>query len=193
MTLGDPVSQPHVLVVGGPAGTGKSTIAELLSKHFQCPFTEGDLLHSAENVAKMSRGEPLTDDDRWGWLKNLSEVSTAKAFDPSNTSNVSIVSCSMLKKVYRDYIKQVANESQHNGKIVFRFIFLYTSFEELLQRVGQRQNHYMKSDMVKSQYDIMEIPLGDELLSAGGEALSVDTSAKSPDSIYKEIIDNLTM
>ena len=55
-----------VIVVGGPAGTGKTTQGELISKHFQCPFIEGDALHPQENVDKMSQGIPLTDEDRWG-------------------------------------------------------------------------------------------------------------------------------
>lgn len=180
-----------VLVVGGPAGTGKTTIAELLSDRLSSPFIEGDLLHPQVNIDKMSRGEPLNDDDRWGWLKTLSEVSASKAFDPENKSNISVVSCSMLKKIYRDYIKEVATKAQHDKNIEFRFIFLYTSFEELLSRVGKRENHYMKSDMVKSQYDIMEIPQGDELLVNGGESLSVETSGKTPEVIFEGILSDL--
>lgn len=179
----------QVLVVGGPAGTGKTTIAELLSQHLKCLFIEGDQLHPQANIDKMSRGEPLTDDDRWDWLKTLSvEASTKAVNDPSK---LSVVSCSMLKKAYRDHIKQSATHGHENDEITFRFIFLYTTFEELLKRVGQRQNHYMKSDMVKSQYDIMEVPQGAELYANGGEALPVDTTDKSPDAIYEEIVKSL--
>lgn len=179
----------QVLVVGGPAGTGKTTIAELLSQHLKCPFIEGDQLHPQANVDKMSRGEPLTDDDRWDWLKTLSVEAATKAIN--SDSNVAVVSCSMLKKVYRDYIKTSASSGHKDADISFRFIFLYTSFDELLKRVGQRQNHFMKSDMVKSQYDIMEIPQNSELVANGGEALPVDTSGKTPDTIYQEILADL--
>lgn len=172
-----------VIIVGGPAGTGKSTIASLLAEHHNCPFIEGDNLHPQANVDKMSRGEPLTDDDRWGWLKALSENVAGKAKDPENVSHMAIASCSMLKKVYRDYIEKCGGPD-----ITYRFAFLHTSYEVLLKRVSNRQGHYMKSDMVKSQYDIMEIPSGDELLVNGGKALEVDTSAKTPEEILKEIL-----
>ena len=180
-----------VIVVGGPAGTGKTTQGELISKYYQCPFIEGDALHPQENIDKMSQGIPLTDEDRWGWLKQLSQVSSIKAKDLKNITNISVVSCSILKKKYRDFIKKNSVDSLIN----FRFVFLYTTFEELMNRVENRKGHYMKSDMVKSQYDIMEIPKDEELLQNGGDAITVDTSGKSPEEIFKEIIgtDNILL
>lgn len=179
---------PTVIVVGGPAGTGKTTQGELLAKHYQCPFIEGDSLHPQANIDKMSRGEPLTDGDRWGWLEKLAHEASAKAIEDPNKK--SVVSCSMLKKVYRDYIKQSALEQ---GDLSFRFVFLYTTFEELVKRVENRKGHYMKSDMVKSQYDIMEIPQDDELLSNGGEAVSVDSTGKSEEAIFDDILEQLSL
>ncbi|KAI5951842.1 hypothetical protein KGF54_004917 [Candida jiufengensis] len=178
---------PIVIVVGGPAGTGKTTQGELLAKKFNCPFIEGDALHPKANIDKMSRGEPLTDEDRWGWLKQLSQIASEKAEE--DKSKIAVVSCSMLKKVYRDYIKQNSSIKDMS----FRFVFLYTTFEELLKRVGNRKGHFMKSDMVKSQYDIMEIPEQGELIKNGGEAVSVDTTNKSPDVIEKEIFSDLKL
>jgi len=175
-----------VIIVGGPAGTGKTTIASLLAEHHKCPFIEGDNLHPKENVDKMARGEPLTDDDRWGWLQTLAETAAALAKDPKNASQVAIASCSMLKKVYRDFLERSAGDG-----VTFRFVFLHTHYDELLKRVSNRQGHYMKSDMVKSQYDIMEVPSGDELLVNGGEALEVDTTDKEPENILKEILTTL--
>lgn len=90
-----------------------------------------------------------------------------------------------FEKKYRDFIK----ENSVDPLIKFRFVFLYTTFEELMSRVENRKGHYMKSDMVKSQYDIMEIPHNGELLQNGGDAITVDTSGKSPEQIFKEIID----
>ncbi|SGZ57647.1 CIC11C00000005012 [Sungouiella intermedia] len=175
-----------VIIVGGPAGTGKTTIASLLAEHHKCPFIEGDNLHPKENVDKMARGEPLTDDDRWGWLQTLAETAASLAKDPKNASQVAIASCSMLKKVYRDFLEKSAGDG-----VTFRFVFLHTHYDELLKRVSNRQGHYMKSDMVKSQYDIMEVPSGDELLVNGGEALEVDTTDKEPENILKEILTTL--
>lgn len=173
-----------VYVVGGPAGTGKSTIGELLSKHFKCPFIEGDGLHPQSNIDKMSNGLPLTDEDRWDWLTQISVQSSQAAVN--NDTGKSVVSCSMLKKIYREHIKSVADSS-----VEFRFIFLYTTFEELLSRVSNRQGHYMKSDMVKSQYDIMNIPEKDELVSNGGNSIAIDTTDKSPEEIFHELLASL--
>lgn len=182
---------PTVIVVGGPAGTGKTTQGELLAQYYQCPFIEGDSLHPQANIDKMSRGEPLTDDDRWGWLAKLAQEASVKAIeDPSKKS---VVSCSMLKKVYRDYIKQNASTSREGNDLKFRFVFLYTTFEELIKRVENRKGHYMKSDMVKSQYDIMEVPQGDELLENGGEAVSVDSTGKSEQVIFDDILKQLSL
>lgn len=187
------MTQNHhtVIVVGGPAGTGKTTIGELLGTLFKCPFIEGDQLHPQANIDKMSSGIPLTDDDRWGWLKQLSEEASSSAFSPENSAQKAVISCSILKKSYRDYIKGVAEERQHDPKIQFRFVFLYTTFEELLSRVGQRKGHFMKSDMVKSQYEIMQIPEGLELVSNGGEAVAIDTTNKTPETIFEEVVAQL--
>ena len=131
----------------------------------------------------MSQGIPLTDEDRWGWLKQLSQVSSSKAHELENTTNSRGFMLNFEKK-YRDFIK----ENSVDPLIKFRFVFLYTTFEELMSRVENRKGHYMKSDMVKSQYDIMEIPHNGELLQNGGDAITVDTSGKSPEQILKEII-----
>ncbi|KAK6465357.1 P-loop containing nucleoside triphosphate hydrolase protein [Scheffersomyces coipomensis] len=182
--------QSTVIVVGGPAGTGKTTTATALADHFSSPFIEGDVLHPQVNVDKMSKGIPLTDDDRWDWLKTLSQQTSIASLDKDNKSNIAIVSCSMLKKVYRDYIK--LNSTNHNH-IRFRFVFLYTTFEELINRVENRKGHFMKSDMVKSQYEIMEIPEGVELVSNGGDSIAIDATGKTPEQINKEVIDSLAL
>lgn len=173
---------PAVIIVGGPAGTGKTTIATILAKHYQCPFVEGDLLHPPANIKKMAEGQPLTDEDRWGWLQSLSEITSEKAKE----SNFAVASCSILKKVYRDHIEK------HGANVTFRFVFLHTTYEELLNRVEKRQGHYMKLEMVKSQFDIMEVPEGSELLANGGHSLEVDTSDRSPEQISQQILASLS-
>lgn len=183
------MSSKTVIVVGGPAGTGKSTMASLLAQHYECPFIEGDALHPKANIEKMAKGIPLTDEDRWGWLKSVSEISTEKAM--LDESDVAVVSCSMLKKIYRDYIKKCCGNILPD--ITIRFIFLYTSIEDLYSRVSHRRQHFMKSDMVKSQYNIMEIPREEELISKGGDALAVNTEKKLPDQILKYILQNIDL
>ncbi|EGW33157.1 uncharacterized protein SPAPADRAFT_60463, partial [Spathaspora passalidarum NRRL Y-27907] len=130
-----------VIVVGGPAGTGKTTQAQLLATQLKCAFIEGDDLHPQANVDKMARGVPLTDEDRWGWLKQLSSESASTA--KGDTANVCVVTCSMLKRVYRDYIKKCAKTAAGEDDVKFRFVFLYTEFNELLKRVEGRKNHFM--------------------------------------------------
>lgn len=181
------MTQGTFIVVGGPAGTGKTTISEMLSKQLRCPFIEGDNLHPEENIAKMSRGEALTDRDRWGWLAEISRVTSDECLDERNETHVAVVSCSMLKASYRKYLKQ-----HSHGSLKFRFIFLYTTFEELYKRVGQRNGHFMKNDMVKSQYDIMEIPRRGELVENHGDCLAIDTTGKDPQAIFKEILMKLS-
>ncbi|CAK7896312.1 hypothetical protein CAAN1_03S03004 [[Candida] anglica] len=172
-----------VIVVGGPAGTGKTTLAEMLAEKLHCPFTEGDQLHPQVNLDKMSSGIPLTDEDRWDWLANVSVAACKHGADPSNKTGFSIVSCSMLKKIYRDHIV----ESAVGENVEFRFVFLYSTLEELYKRVDNRKGHFMKSDMVTSQYEIMEVPSGKELIENGGSALAVDTTGKGPQEVFAEV------
>lgn len=165
-------------MIGGPAGTGKTTAASKLSAHFGCPYIEGDALHPTGNIRKMSKGIPLTDDDRWEWLEKLTKTTVEKCKD--SDSHMAIVTCSMLKKLYRQLIRECSS-----AKVIF--CFLYATFEELVNRVENRQNHYMKSDMVRSQYEIMEVPGGEEMVDNGGDCLVVDTTDKNTDEIYEEL------
>lgn len=174
-----------IIVVGGPAGTGKTSMAERLSKHFNCPYIEGDSLHPQANIDKMSQGIPLTDDDRWDWLAKLSHVA-AKECDKS-PNNMAIVTCSILKQVYRHFIAQA------EPSVRFNFCFLYASFQELVTRVNLRKNHYMKSDMVKLQYDIMQVPHGDELIENGGNCLKINTTENPIDEVYSYILAHLRL
>lgn len=92
----------------------------------------------------------------------------------------------MLKKVYREYLAKNSVEG-----VKFKFVFLYTTFDELMLRVSHRQNHFMKADMVKSQFDIMELPVEDELMENGGSAVVVKTAGKTPEQILLEIVAQL--
>lgn len=144
----------YVIVVGGPAGCGKSTVGNLLAEKFGCTFIEGDSLHPQANVDKMSHGIPLTDDDRWDWLKNIAHEGAE--FAEKSKTNVSIAACSALKKVYRDTIREAAPE------VNVLFVMIPVEEKELLRRVSARKNHFMKADMVQSQLDILQVPKEDE-------------------------------
>ncbi|CCF58438.1 hypothetical protein KAFR_0E02860 [Kazachstania africana CBS 2517] len=146
--------KPLVIVLAGTAATGKSTIAARIIRDFKdtlpnLKFIEGDDLHPPANIAKMSAGIPLQDEDRWEWLKDVAHKGSecAKA-----NGDVSIVACSSLKKKYRDLIRQTEPET------TFYFIFLYASKEEILNRLNQRKGHFMKANMMESQFKDLELP-----------------------------------
>ncbi|CDK27711.1 unnamed protein product [Kuraishia capsulata CBS 1993] len=179
-----------VIVIGGPAGTGKTTIGSKLAELLHCPFLEGDSFHSKANIDKMAQGIPLTDEDRYPWLTTLTE--NAVETSTNDPSSISVVSCSMLKKEYRKFIKSIGSHSSNideNVEVKFLFIFLYTDYQALLNRVAQRQDHYMKSDMVKSQYDIMEIPAEKDLIEEGGDEYGINTTGRSIEDILEEVYD----
>lgn len=158
-----------VVVIGGTAGTGKSTIGVAVAKFFGCSFIEGDELHPQENIDKMSRGDPLTDDDRWGWLAEVSKKSTQSAL--KDKKKISVVSCSALKKVYRDLIQSTSPDTQ------FVYLFLHASMAELVRRTNARPGHFMKSNMLQSQLATLELPHDEP------GALSIDVEGKSVDDI----------
>ena len=114
----------------------------------------------------MRNGHPLTDADRWDWLIELRQQAI-KSLSASNTSGV-VVTCSALKRKYRDVIRVAA---YHDPSIKVNFIFLNASESILMDRVRARKNHYMKDYMVHSQFESLEAPQTDEV-----DVLSVDAA-----------------
>lgn len=102
----------------------------------------------------MSNNIPLTDEDRWGWLEQISLQSTAAALEAD--SKVSVVSCSALKKIYRDYVQEKSKDT------TFVYVFLFATVEEILKRTQLRLKHYMKPSMVESQFAILQLPKPEE-------------------------------
>lgn len=157
MTDGKP--NGTVFVLAGTAATGKSTIADRLIKEYgtkypELEFIEGDRLHPKENVEKMARGVPLQDEDRWGWLECVAhEASKAAGRHPGH---LCVVTCSSLKKKYRDFMRGLEPTTR------FCFIFLYASKDEIFKRLSARENHFMKSNMMESQFNDLELPKSSE-------------------------------
>lgn len=144
---------PKVLVLAGTAGTGKSSVAAMLVKHHikdypELEFLEGDALHPEANVLKMKEGIPLQDDDRWDWLRQVAVQSSESA----EKHGLCIVTCSSLKKKYRDLIRTTSPES------TFYFLFLYADQAVILQRLEMRKGHFMKANMMQSQFRDLELP-----------------------------------
>jgi gluconokinase len=113
--------------------------------------------HSKANIAKMHNGEPLTDSDRQGWLDALSEHASAYPQQPG--SHHLIISCSALKRHYRDVLRDGCH---HAGDLQVHFLFLDAPESVLRERAETRQGHFAKAELVTSQFDILERPLIEE-------------------------------
>lgn len=159
----------HIWVITGPAGCGKTSVAEYLHQTFSLPYLEGDTFHTPASVQKMAEGHPLTDTDRWDWLITLRQEALS-AFASTTTSGV-ILTCSALKRKYRDVIRVA---SYHHPNILVHFVFLNATETLLMDRVRARKNHYMKDYMVHSQFESLETPQEDEV-----DVLSVDAGGTS--------------
>jgi gluconokinase len=132
----------HVVVMG-VAGCGKSAVGARLAARLGLPLIEGDDFHPPANVAKMQRGEPLTDADRAGWLATLGQ-------QLGQSPGGAVLTCSALKRRYRNGLR-VAWPG-------LRFIYLQISPEESLRRVAMRSAHFYPSSLVASQFEALQSP-----------------------------------
>ena len=140
----------QVVVVAGPCGSGKSTIGQHLSARFKVPFIEGDELHTEDAIASMAAGTSLDDLTRAPWIARLGQ----RALDIITNEDYECVflSCSALKKSYRDQFRALMND-----QVRVVFVGLQVDQEELVRRMQERSDHYMKEDMVESQLAIWEV------------------------------------
>lgn len=139
----------RVLVVMGVAGAGKTTVGRELAERLGWVFLDGDDLHPPANVAKLSEGIPLSDEDRWPWLERLATWVEGRL----RAGDSAVVACSALKRSYRDRLAP-------RGGVVF--VHLEADREDLRQRLSQRRGHYMRADLLESQLEILEPPGPDE-------------------------------
>ncbi|KAL1964687.1 hypothetical protein VTN77DRAFT_6713 [Rasamsonia byssochlamydoides] len=176
-----PEQLQHIWIITGPAGCGKTTVAKGLEKELGLPFLEGDDFHPQANKDKMSNGIPLTDADRWDWLISLRDAAT-DILSPSPANNFNppsgvIMSCSALKHKYRDVMRVAAYD---HPSVRIHFIYLKADESVLVQRVSERQSHYMKSSMVHSQFEALEDPTPER------DVLSVDVAAP-PEEVQRRV------
>ena len=133
----------------GVCGSGKSLIGGLLGRALGIEFVEGDTYHSTENVALMSAGIPLTDEDRQAWLAAIARVLETARAGPGL-----VVSCSALKRSYRDVLRA--------GSVDVQFVYLGGTRAQLEQRLAARRGHFMPLSLLDSQLATLEPPSADE-------------------------------
>jgi gluconokinase len=151
----------------GVSGSGKSTIAEALGKRLGWRFADGDGFHPASNVAKMSAGHPLTDDDRWPWLNAI-----ADEIEQSCKAGRHIVI------IYRDVLLRGRND--------VRFVFLEGTQELIAGRLARRKGHFMPPDLLASQFRTLERP------AAGEHVVTVSIDA-SIEAIVEDVVRQLKL
>jgi gluconokinase len=134
------------LVVMGVSGSGKSTIGEKLAERLGWSFEDGDKFHPASNVAKMSAGQPLTDEDRWPWLRAIADE-IAKICEAGEHA---VIASSALKRAYRDILV--------NGRNGVRIIYLKGPQELIASRLALRKDHFMPPGLLESQFRTLEPP-----------------------------------
>lgn len=145
---------PKRMVLMGVAGCGKSTVGAALAEAIGADYLDGDDLHPPANIDKMSKGIPLSDDDRWPWLTRVGEALASR-------NRRTIIGCSALKRAYRDHIRQIVE-----GPVAF--VHLVGSVEVIEERMKARKGHFMPPALLASQFAALEPPGLDE------NAISVD-------------------
>jgi gluconokinase len=148
------------VVVMGVASTGKSAVGRRLADRLGLAFVEGDDHHSEANIAKMSAGVPLTDEDRRPWLTTLAQLLARSRAEGRST----VLTCSALRRSYRDLLRGSLGDAG-----VF-FVHLDAPVEVLRERMSRRSRHFMPTSLLQSQLDTLEP------LEPGERGVRVDVS-----------------
>ena len=145
-----PKAPASVLIVMGVSGCGKSTIGTLLAGRLQWKFEDADRFHPAANIEKMRTGTPLTDEDRWPWLRAIA----AFIDKMRGAGGHGVIACSALKRRYRDVL--IGDRSD------VRLVYLKGSEELIARRLAARHGHFMPRSLLHSQFVALEEPGPDE-------------------------------
>jgi len=153
----------------GVSGSGKTTIGRGISERLGWEYYDADDFHPPANIAKMASGIPLSDADREPWLDSLRDLIAAC----KQGNRPGVLACSALKQTYRDHLVGTDRDVQ--------IVYLKGSFDQIWARMRLRTNHYMKPNMLKSQFEALEEP---------ADALVVDIG-KEPGEICDEILSKI--
>jgi gluconokinase len=137
-----------IIILMGVSGSGKTTVGRLLARDLGWPFYDGDDFHPQANIDKMRQGIPLTDADRDSWLTALRQQITALIANHQSA----VLACSALKQAYRDRLRGDQPE--------VRFIYLKGDYALIRRRLRKRRGHFMKADLLTSQFAALEEPQG---------------------------------
>lgn len=135
-----------IIFIMGVSASGKSTLGHALARATGQPFFDGDDFHPPENIAKMSAGAPLNDQDRRGWLSGLNQM----ALD--HRQNGAIIGCSALKETYREWLMEGLDRDQ------VLWVVLVGDYEQILDRSRKRTDHFMPASLLESQFQTLEVP-----------------------------------
>ncbi len=162
------------VVVMGVSGAGKSTVGKLIAARLSCEFRDADSFHPPANIAKMSSGVPLTDEDRWPWLEAIAAwIAQRRA-----AGETGVVTCSALKRVYRDVVT-------HKQSPDVRLVYLKGDFDLIEARLKARTGHFMPPGLLNSQFGTLEEPAPDE------HAITVSIDA-TPEEIAERVVRSLS-
>ncbi len=167
----EPDATRTLVVVMGVSGVGKTTVGELLAKRLGVSFADADEFHPPANIAKMSDGVPLVDDDRWPWLDAIGSWLSDRA------ASGAVVTCSALRESYRDAIRAQAPMTW--------FLYLEGDAALIRARLTQRPSHFMPASLLDSQLANLEPP-------ADHERAVVESADQPPDAIVEHFLHTLS-
>jgi len=160
-----------VIILMGVSGAGKTTVGRQLAEELGWDFADADDFHPEANVEKMKQGKPLTDRDRWPWLRSLRDF----IHERLSTDEPAVVTCSALKAAYRDVLLE-GNDGAH-------LVYLRGSYDLIRRRMETRTDHFFDAALLESQFEALEEPDADD-------ALIVDIDAP-PEAIVRTICETL--
>jgi gluconokinase len=158
-----------IVVMAGVAGSGKTTVGELLAARLGWVFADGDDFHPSANVAKMRAGVPLTDADRWPWLRAIAAWMAQRAA----AGESAVVACSALRRDYRELLLSATPAA--------RMVFLSIPHDADAARLSERRGHFFDKKLLDSQFAAVEMP-------APPEAVLVVPAAESAEQVTEEIM-----